>query len=380
MKTLPMLILCGGLAAAAHAVEPLAIRVQANRSDNGVSLHWNTVPGRIYRVEFSSSLFGPWELMERLPAAGDRLDYEFEFTAVPGAVRYFRIGTSIDKDLRAVVGLPGNLNHVLDDTGSVGANAVFGASTLGAAGQRLVTEGTLTEEPAGWTYDPSPAGQLEVHYRSGTHMTFVVDRFEGDFSGDATTFLQNPHIFDYRVVLDPAYDLTFQTQMLPNSCNFNATISGTYWRDGITYTCDVIQTGIYCVDNTVSGYFSVETDYTTFGVVTAPGFSLDLQHRRRFELITSNSETDSTDENWNNSTLTLGTDTYQWINTKTQKSFKNGRASDIDTLWEYWKAYGDILKNGEVHARYQRSIQTGYIRFLILLPAETIELEAWPIY
>lgn len=380
MKLLPILMVVCGIARQAGGAEPLAIRVQAERSAKGVLLRWNTTPGRSYTVEFSSSLSGPWERMITLPATGEGLEYEFEFTPVPGAWRFFRIGTSIAEDLKAVAALPVELGKALQDSGSLGATAVFGASTLGAGGQRLVTEGTLTEQVNGWTYASDPAGRLEVHFRSGSNMTFYIDRMEGNFSGDASAFLQDPHVFNYRTVVNGFYDLTFTTEMFPNSCSFTAGVVGTFEREGVTYTCDLSQTGIYCVDNSVSGFFSLLNDQTTTGTVSAPGFDLDLQHRWRSELITSNSSTASSDENWNDSTLKLGADTYQWVNTKIQKSFKDGRPSNADTNWDYWQAQGAVLKNGEAYGVYQRVFKPAFIQFLLVLPFGTVELESWHIF
>lgn len=349
----------------------------ASRAD-GIAITWTTDPGKTYRIESAPAVTGPWQNRVELNAAASSLSWSDQETGVGGA-RFYRVTsvvplTASDESFVAADAAPLVASAFGIESANLSAQAVFLASTL-TGGSQLVTTGTLTQLGQNWTYSPAPSERLLVQFQAGTNMTFVVTRMEGDFSSDAATFLRNPHRFEYQATAPGIADLHFSSHIPSGTCNFQSAVSGSLQWRGVTYVLDLAMAGEYCTENGF-GYFSLRNDYTTSGTVTAPGFALRVEERRRFELITTSRDSASSEENWNNNTLTIGADTYKWAGTKKQKSFKDGKPSSVDT---YWQATGAVLKNGAPYGTYRRdaSAAVGWIRFVLDLPDRTVELERW---
>jgi hypothetical protein len=281
---------------------------------------------------------------------------------------------AVSAELLAGAGVAQTVGATALETANLGAQGVFLASILGAGGAQLVTTGTLTQQSSTWNYSTSPSDRLFVQFQSGSNLTYYVTRMEGDFSRDATTFLERPHAFDYRVVVPTVGELSFENAIPTGTCNFLVTARGSLDWGQVTYTVDLTLSGVYCID-TSFGY-QLLNDYTTTGTVTAPGYALTVNQRWRHELVGGAGGDASSVEEWNNSTLTLGVDIFQWDNTKKQKSFRDGQPSSLDT---YWLASGNVLRNGTTYGAYrlQPLPLLGLIKFVLDLPNETIDLEVW---
>lgn len=375
MKTMFLVAVCCVLSIVrSHAAE---IRItEITKTASKSEIKWTAEIGNNYQVESSDSVKGPWQNRASLKANATVLSWTDESVAAPQ--RFYRISSIPVATLQDFFLAGDAVSHDLGtlglQSGDIGAQAVFLASQL-QGGTQLITRGTLQQQGQNWTYALAPDDRLVVRFQSGTNLDFHITRMEGNFTGDATSFLQQPHLFDYRVTAPGVGDLTFASEIPAGTCNFKAAAQGSLvWR-GVTYTIDLTLAGQYCVENGF-GYFSLLNDYTTAGTVVAPGFDLRVDQRRRFELITTSKDSAISEEDWNNNTLIIGSDTYQWSHTKKQKSFKDGKPSSVDT---YWQASGDVLRNGAPYGVYQRTADAllGIVKFVLVLPGETIDLEVW---
>lgn len=352
---------------------------QISQKTNAMALEWTTQAGNNYQVESADSILGPWQRRASLNAVSNRLTWLDNETGA-ARQRFYRIATTNqpapngallagDAVARAVGSLSSDIN-------TVAAEAVFAASQLGAGGAQLVTTGTLTQQGQTWSYSSSPADRLAVRFASGTNADFYISRMEGNFSSDAAAFLQQSHNFDFRVVAPGIADLTFASGIPSGTCDFHATARGSLVWNAVNYTVDLTLDGKYCFDGGFGSY-SLLNDYTTTGSVLAPGYSLNVDERWRFELIADQNQSASSAEDWNNNILTIGPDTYKWVNARKQKSFKNGKPSSIDS---YWQASGAVLKNGQSWGLYQyQGPILGYVKFYLVTADAAIELESWSV-
>lgn len=355
---------------------------QIRPATNGIFLQWTSETGINYGIESAERVTGPWQRRATLNGSSTILSWTDTETG-GAAQRFYRItttntnGASLRGPLLAADGVPRAVGDLNFDINNIGASAVFLASELGAAGMRLVTNGTLTEAGQNWTYAASPADRLAVRFASGTNADFYIGRMEGNFSSDAATFLRQGHNFDFRVVVSGVGDLFFSSSIAEGTCNFRSTSRGTLLWNGVNYTLDLVFEGQYCFEGGFGSY-SLLNDYTTRGTVAAAAYSLVVDQRWRFELVADGSTSASSAEDWNNNTLTLGADTYQWTGAKKQKSFKNGKPSSTDS---YWQAFGGVLKNGANWGlyRYVPPDLFGFVKFNLVIPGEVIELESWNI-
>jgi hypothetical protein len=157
---------------------------------------------------------------------------------------------------------------------------------------------------------------------------------------------------------------------------FRVAALGTLVWSNVTYNINLSLVGDYNFEVDSSGS-SLLDDYTATGTVSAPGYGLIINERRRFELISTTTDSATSEQTWNNNTLTIGSDVYKWVSAQKQKSFRNGNPSSVDT---YWQASGGVLKNGAPFGLYKfdtSSAGLGYVRFTLVLPNEVIELESW---
>jgi hypothetical protein len=351
------------------------------RDTNTITITWNSETATTYEVQSAASVAGPWRPRASVDAVTTLVNWvDTEVASSPQ--QFYRVaaisnptGAPSREGLFAGDFLPNYAALLGEQSGEIGANAVFLASELGGGGVRLVTTGTLTQLGQNWSYGASPNDRLVVQFAIGTNASFYVTRMLGDFSFDATTFLHQNHNFDYRVVVPSVSDLTFTSQISAGTPSLRATVLGTLVWSNLTYSINLSLVGDYRfeIDSTGS---SLLDDHTTTGTVNAPGYSLTISERRRFELVSTSSGTATTEETWNNNTLILGADTYKWVNARKQKSFKDGNPSSVDT---YWQASGGVLKNGAPFGLYKFGTSSvfGFVRFSLVLPNEVIELESW---
>lgn len=388
MKNLVRLTVCWTMAnSLLMAADPP--RLDLGRQTNGVVLRWDAATGSQFEVQSASAVTGPWRARQTLSGVNGSAEW-IDTEAGQGSRQFYRLGVSSEATAAtpetALLGgdfLANGTGLWGEQSGEIAAQGVFLASQLGAGGLQLVTVGTLRQDASGgWQYSPTPTDALTVQFAAGTNLNFYVTRMQGDFSVDATTFLRRSHTFDYRVVSPGGTDLTFTSDVGTGTPSFRATARGTLGWKGVAYAIDLRLTGEYQfnVDSTGSAMLD---DYQVTGSVKAPDYTVQVNQRRRFEMVVAavnfggatRYDSATADQDWINNTLQVGADTFQWVNVTKQKSFKNGKPSSLDT---FWKTGGVVLRNGQPFGTYELRPDLHFLRFFLVLPNAAIELEAWP--
>ncbi|MCC7377540.1 MAG: hypothetical protein IT581_22965 [Verrucomicrobiales bacterium] len=384
-RALILLALLGSLSA-------FAVRITQFRLDGeGLRLDWSATRGKVYAVEAAPSVDGPWNAIHQQPADGDALNWTDPTPATNQAVRLYRIresdptnsSDSVALSLQLADVVPVRLGELFASHLDTCASAIYLASSLGGGG--LTTNGTLTQVGNQWSYAPAPANELAIHFATGTNLAYRTRQISGNFTGNASTFINNGHSFEFQAVQTGIQDLWITSHRPAGNCSItpNGAVTGTFVTSNITFTINVQATGPYCFETDSSGY-SLLQDFHTTGTVTAPGFQLTVDHRRRYEAVGAGRGDATSEQVWMAHQLVLGTDTYVWADVKRQKSFKNGKASQWQPPEEYWSASGQILLNGLPVATYTY-VPAGppsdiYNRFLLQVGARKMELEIWAVY
>jgi hypothetical protein len=387
MKLLLAAVIYGALGAGPvqATIGMAGITYQTNRA----IVSWTGEIGRRYEVQSAAIPSGPWRNREVIVGSARLLTWVDENTPSVSQ-QFYRVSTADDSQAATPTDrffvadfAPKAATLLGEQMGELGAGSVFLASQLGAGGLRLVTTGTLNQLGQVWNYTPAPADRLIVNLTGGTNVSFYISRMQGDFSADATTFLQRSHNFDYRAVVPGINDVAFTSDVRTGTPSFQATARGTVLWSNVTYSVDLVLSGLdqFDIDSSGSSYLN---DSMITGTIRAPGLALLVNQRRRFESVVAQVnfggatryDSATADHDWINNTLTVGADTYQWVNALKQKSFKNGKPSSVDT---FWKASGDVQKNGRPFGTYQLRADSvlGSIRFYLAAQGELIELEAW---
>ncbi|MBI3416783.1 MAG: hypothetical protein HY043_15950 [Verrucomicrobia bacterium] len=391
MKTLGAILLL--LLWAAACAQAATFQFTAiTKETNGVAIQWNSDAGKSYRIESAAAVNGPWLFRTNFNANSTSVQW-VDTDIVSVGQRFYRVGLGADTGTaaeRAAVSagdfLPKAVAVFGEQSANIAANAVFLASQLGAGGAQLVTTGTLSQQGQNWAYSPSPNDRLVAQFATGTNVQFYITRVQGDFSIDVNVFLRRPHNFDYRVVTPGVADLTFISDAGTGTPSFQAKARGMFIWNQVSYDVDLTLSGTYQYESELvllTGS-SLLTDAMITGTVRAPGFSLVASQRRRYESViaqvnfggATRFDEAVSDQDWIDNTLTLGADTYKWVNATKQKSFKNGTPSSVDI---YWQAAGSVLKNGQAYGVYKfgASTASGYVMFYLALPNDVVQLELW---
>ncbi|MCK6500362.1 MAG: hypothetical protein L6Q38_12885 [Nitrospira sp.] len=358
-------------------------------TDGHLHLRWTTSLGKSYAVESSPGIQGPWNTVHEQRADSTSLDWSDPIPATNQMIRLYRISESdspvagtLTLSLHLADLLPARLGELFTGHLDTCASAIYLASTL--RGGVLTTNGTLSQMGSQWGYDPAPVDGLEVRFASGTNLTYRTRQLAGDFSGNATTFLNSGHTFEFLALQPGVQELWLISRRPSGNCGISpfGAIHGSLVYSNTTFAIDVQATGPYCFENDLSGY-SLLQDYRTTGTLTTQGFRLAVDHRRRYEAVGSGPGDATSEQVWLAHQLTLGADLYLWTDVKRQKSFRHGKASQ----WEppgYWNATGQILKNGAPVASYAYQPAGPpsdiYLRFLLRIGTDTVELERWAAY
>ena len=381
MKSICVIVFCSDLALYSLAAANFQL-MEITRNTNAVTLKWNAEASKSYQVQSAGFVAGPWRSRASVDAVTTLANWA-DTESASLTQQFYRVAlitnssSALSREgLFAGDFIPSNTTLLGEQSGEIGANAVFLASQIGTGGAQLVTTGTLTQLGQNWTYGPSPNDRLVVQFATGTNVSYYITRMQGNFSIDAATFLRQNQNFDYRVVLPNVGDLTFTWEIGSGNPTFRVTALGTLVWSNVTYNINLALVGVYRfeIDSTGS---SLLDDYMATGTVSAPGYGMTINERRRFELISTTTGSATSEQTWNNNNLTIGSDVYKWVNAQKQKSFRNGNPSSVDT---YWQASGGVLKNGAPFGLYKfdtSSAGLGYVRFTLVLPNEVIELESW---
>lgn len=275
--------------------------------------------------------------------------------------------------LRSAHALPQTIGDEGQSSAEVTTNSVWMASQLAGQGQ-VVTTGTLVQQGDGFAYDPEPRDALVVSLSDGTRVVLVVHAMEGDVSGTPGGFLDGDHRLEYEVAVPDRLDMRFGSQRLQGSASSSAV--GSYTHQGQAYDVDLERIGSYYFESDSTGTH-YRDEHRTTGTVQAEGYRLEVDEGWRYELVTSGDDSASTAQRTVSSGLTVGGTVYDWVDVVTRKSFRDGQPSQTES---YWTAEGAILRDGEGFGQYGMELQGPYLRFVVALPAETIEVEQHPLY
>ena len=263
------------------------------------------------------------------------------------------------------------------------AEAVFAASQLANTGQ-VVTNGTLTvDSNNGVTYDPNPADRLHAILADGRTFDFYISQMAGDFSSNATNYLDNAHQFSVRTVAGPDAGSAFikaaavdmaDVQIISNQGNgqLSIRVTGEMENGGQAYTVDLTALGTYFFESSLGG-LEQRQDYTLTGTVTGAQLALTANEGYRNERVVADGTSVSTADTENNSSWSSGGATFASDGGLIRRSFRDGVPSQLDS---YWQATGNLLQNGQVVGTF--GLDTGnamYVRVLLRLDNREIELQ-----
>ncbi len=381
-----LLLLLLGTAKVEAAEGSQALTVHAHRLPSGIRLSWTSEPNHRYRIETSTAVTSGWTNTAELLAATSEAAWTHSQATLPAPHRFFRVldlgptpvaGLTSDSAFRAADLVPLELTDLFDRSGKSALEAIQVASALAPAGGLAVTNGTLrlTGVPASPVqYEPLPRDRFVLVPLQGPvveiHVLYV------DFTRG---------ISEWRHVSEGT-DVIFRSE--PGAQADRATVRGQYRPStfpGVVFEVDLAAStsGFSEVDS--SGTHTL-TDSTLTGLVSAAGFRQTVQTRSRFEFvsvrgISGRLESSSTSENWNNNTLVLGGDTFAWNNVKKQRSFRDGKESQLDT---YWNASGTITRNGQPFGQYRKTltpvgVSVIDVRFQVVLADRVIDVEQWTV-
>ncbi len=382
MKTkwaVPSIVLCSLLQAGGQQSHEWIRGISIGMNPDGrPRLSWAAVAGHRYAIESVEVLEGNWERQGTVAAESSAA--EWVDASATAATRFYRIsdlgeetsaGISTDIALQAGDLLPAELLGAYEISSQAAGEAVQVATQLSGS-QVPVTTGTLTQDSTGRvSYVAQPVDQLRVLRHGYPELVLTIHEFN-----------LNTGIYEWTQEVDGSnVRIRFEPGMQADSIR----ITGTYLSPMIPdlpWELDILMRRSGFSDTSGGGTHQL-SDVTTTGTVDGHGVSLTLETRQRFEIITTSnpSRSASTNESWNNSTLRIGGETFEWLNATKRKSFSDGVISQYQ---EYWNATGELRRNGQPFATYRKMVQPFagsqlQLLFQLVLPDRVIEIESWMI-
>lgn len=356
------------------------------RLASGVRLSWTAQLNHRYRIEASPALTSGWSHATELLATTSVASWT-NTPATPSVPQgFFRVldlgpppvaGLTADSAFRAADRVPVELSDLFDRSGKSALEAIQVATAFAPLGAPAVTNGTL--RLTGLAANP-------VQYEALPRDRFVLVPLEGPTVEIYVLFVDFTRgISEWRHVSEGS-DLVFRNE--PGAQANRATVRGQYHSStlpGVAFEVDLAAStsGFSEVDS--SGNHTL-TDTTMTGRVSTAGFAQTVQTRDRFEFVSVRGlsgrlESSSTSESWNNNTLVFGGDTFVWNNVKKQRSFRDGKESQLDT---YWNASGTISRNGQPFGQYRKSltavgVSVIDVRFQVVLADRVVDVEQWTV-
>lgn len=385
-----LLLLLGGTGEFTRAGQSTTSpQLSIRREPRALRLSWSAQEGHGYRVEFSAALPGNWNLLAELPAEGGGITERVwtDTNAVTAAsTRFYRVldqgvtstgALSQEAAFRASDLVPVELGDLYAKSAQDAADAISFATAVLNPGGAPVTYGTIritgnTANSA--TYQAQPKDRLVLVPLVGPTVEVYVQALD-----------LARGIYQWRQV-SGGNDLVMRSE--PAASGTQIRVEGRYVTASFANVVFDVQltgvtTGFSEVDSTGNHQLS---DLTVRGSITTGGYAQTVDARNRFEFISVRGvsgklQSSSTSENWNNNRVVWGGDTYVWQNVKRQRSFRDGKESDLEN---YWNATGTITRNGEVFGQYRKSmtpVGTSAIdlRFQLVLADRIVDVEQWKV-
>ncbi|MBL9126643.1 MAG: hypothetical protein JNL97_03295 [Verrucomicrobiales bacterium] len=386
MISRPLALLAFGFAVAASlAAPPPDLRLRVGMEGGRPRLEWPSEARHRYDVEFATSAVGPWSVRTQVNPDAATANWT-DTNAAPGVgARFYRVadrgvsdpgGWTASLAFRAVEGLPLELSDYFARSSRDAGDAVRAATILSGSSQ-AVTTGTLTltgDAANPVRYAPTPQDRLVLVPTTGPSTEVWV-----------TTLDLVRGIYEWRQVSGGA-DLTFRSE--PGVQASIVTARGTYRSE--TYGASAFAVDLRAA---ISGFDEVDSsgshtlsDVTVTGTIDVTGYSQQVNARNRFEFVSSRNsvgrlQSASTGEVWSRHRLVFAGATYEWIDVKRQRSFRDGKESEVDT---YWNATGTITRNGAPYGTLRKILapvggSVLDLRFRWEFPDGFVDVEQWTI-
>lgn len=360
--------------------------LEVRRVDGSLRLAWPALANHRYRIESAASLGTAWTMAAEVLswAAAAEATWTDTNTVSKAQARFYRVldqgavavgALTEDAAFRASDLIPFELGDLYNRSARDTSDAIQYATALAPFGSPAVTHGTLrltgnVNTPV--QYDPQPADHFVLIPLQGPEVEVYVQQL--DLARGIYQWRQVGNGNDLVLRSEPGIQATL------------ARVTGRYAPATFPGTVfDVDLTGA------ISGFSEVDSsgthqlsDMSVSGTVSAPGFVQTVRTRDRFEFVSTRGisgklQSSSTSENWNNNTVVWAGDTYAWNNVKRQRSFRDGKESDLDT---YWNALGTITRNGAPFGQYRKAVNTVGtavidLRFQVALADRVVDVETW---
>lgn len=265
------------------------------------------------------------------------------------------------------------------------AGQVIQAASIAAGSSSARTFGTLTESASGRVaYSESPPDRLIIERADGSRIEVVVREIMGS-GRDATSFFQEDHAFRVEIVAD---DLNAELRSSRSGAARSAGIRGRLVVEGEPLDVDLTLDGTETFDSDSSGSRFYD-DHSLKGTVRRDVDRLDVDEHWTFELVSarrgatdSRSETASSVVRTVRSTAEVNGQRHEWRNVRTQKAFRDGKPTELDTFWD---GSGEVAVDGVVVGRVQKFAEAygesgGFVGVWLHLRSQRIELERHAAY
>jgi hypothetical protein len=245
--------------------------------------------------------------------------------------------------------------------------------------------GTLTEAGDGRiSYQSAPADRLLIN-RPGAHVEIEVIEVDGSGS-DARSFLDGNHRVRVRFKAQDEVAAEVWSNRAGSRRQYG--IAGRAFIEGEWWNADLEASGVesFDVDQSGSRFFD---EHDVGGFVESDRSRVDVQEHWRFELVSaaegigSRMGSASSAVRSVGNVLRIGGDRFEWIDARTQKAFRNGKPTELDT---FWMGTGRIERNGRPVARVEKFASIvdpgsgGFVGFQLVTDEGTIELERHQAY
>lgn len=252
-----------------------------------------------------------------------------------------------------------------EDFKSLGQSAIEEAAwAIWAArylnGGTVVTTSTITQitsNPDDWSYPSSPTDKFLTKYGNGLTIEFIFSAVNGYFGGDWEAFSRS-HGMNFTLKIVGYTDLQIQSSSIPSppqsgAINISRQISGTLNDQGTAWTFNYSHSGRDSADVDY-GWAYKKLSETVTGTANTSTISLTINEIYFTKLALNSSSSEFVQEKaiTNNSSMTIGGNTYKynnafvfWIGYTQFADSANSGYFNIAIEPQNWSASGAMTKN-----------------------------------
>lgn len=265
------------------------------------------------------------------------------------------------------------------------AGQAIEAASVGSGSSGPRTFGTLTESAGGRVaYSGTPSDRLIVERADGRRIEIIVRELMGS-GGDATGFFQGDHAFRVDIVGD---ELMAELSSSRRGSARSASIRGRVVVAAGALDVDLTLEGMETFDSDSSGSRFYD-DHSLMGTLNRGADRLQVDEHWTFELVSarrgatdSRSQTASSVVRTTRSTGDVNGQRHEWRDVRTQKAFRDGKPTELDTFWD---GSGDVAVNGVVVGSVEGFAEAhgdsgGFVGFELEMVNEAVVLERFVAY